>query len=309
MYHYDGLQTYVTAVECGSFSKAAAKLYTSTVSVMNRINQLERSIGLSLLERTSRGVTPTAAGKSVYEDAKRIISDMDEMVARAHAAAGEREDVIRVGAPYVGSITALSRVWDYAQEDAASRYVLQNVPLGLKYNRTELVFALLDDVIDFVICPFSEQLHPELRGIELPSLRISIAVSRRSPLARRGSISLSDLAGSRVALVRPGSNPGVDALRADLERVRPPVTIVNDDNDYEMDAYVHYCQEGCAIAIPEGYAAGQPSLAELALTERYCLRIWLISTTTTWKRRQAFVDALRQAIEAGKAAMGDESHA
>ena len=298
MYHYDSLRTYVTAVECGSFSKAAGKLYTSTVSVMNRVNQLEGDIGVTLLERTSRGVVPTAAGKSVYEDAKRILAAMDEMVARAHSATGESEDVIRIGAPYVGSVGALARVWDHARDEETARYVLQNVPLGLKYNRTELVFSLLDDVIDFVICPFSEDQHPELRGVELPSLRISIAVARHNPLASRKEISIGDLAGTRLALVRPGCNPGVDALRADLGDVRPPVTIVDDDNDYEMDAYVHYCREGCAIAIPEGYAAGQPSLVELSLKERYRLRIWLVAKAVTWERRRPFVDALRQAIEA-----------
>ena len=56
------IYVFTACVESGSFAKAAEKLYLSPPAVMKQINELEKKLGVTLLERTSRGVVPTAAG-------------------------------------------------------------------------------------------------------------------------------------------------------------------------------------------------------------------------------------------------------
>ena len=60
------IQTFVTAAECGSFTKAAAKLFITSASVMKQMNALEERLGIELFKRTSRGIVLTPAGFSVY---------------------------------------------------------------------------------------------------------------------------------------------------------------------------------------------------------------------------------------------------
>ena len=67
------IETLVQVADAGSFSKAAEKMYITSVSVMNQMNTLEKRIGVKLFERTNQGVELTEAGQSIYHDAKQIM--------------------------------------------------------------------------------------------------------------------------------------------------------------------------------------------------------------------------------------------
>ena len=56
------LQALVCVADCGSFSKAAEKLFISPTAIMKQINALEEHLALKLLERTPRGVFMKTAG-------------------------------------------------------------------------------------------------------------------------------------------------------------------------------------------------------------------------------------------------------
>ena len=64
------LETFICVADAGSFNKAAEQLYISAPAVIKQINSLEGSLGLQLFERTHRGLSLTAAGESLYRDAK-----------------------------------------------------------------------------------------------------------------------------------------------------------------------------------------------------------------------------------------------
>lgn len=77
------LETFITVAESGSFAKAADKLYISPTAVIKQINILESNLDIKLFNRTHRGLTLTAAGKSLYSDAKYIICYSHESLERA----------------------------------------------------------------------------------------------------------------------------------------------------------------------------------------------------------------------------------
>ena len=68
------LDTFICVVEAGSFSKAADKLYISPPAVIKQINSLENNLGVQLCARTHRGLVVTAAGESLYQDAKYMVN-------------------------------------------------------------------------------------------------------------------------------------------------------------------------------------------------------------------------------------------
>ena len=80
------LETFICVVESGSFNKAAEKLYVSPPAVIKQINLLEENLGLKLFVRTHRGLTPTKAGQSLYQDANYIIQYCKDSVTRARNA-------------------------------------------------------------------------------------------------------------------------------------------------------------------------------------------------------------------------------
>mgnify|MGYP002541528721 CR=1 FL=1 len=78
------LETFIKVVDVGSFTKAAHALLVSPNAVIQQINQLEKDLGgMQLFIRTPRGVIPTQAGLSLYQDAKYIIQYSKDSLTRA----------------------------------------------------------------------------------------------------------------------------------------------------------------------------------------------------------------------------------
>lgn len=91
------LETFITVAESGSFAKAADKLYISPTAVIKQINILESNLDIKLFNRTHRGLTLTAAGKSLYSDARYIIRYSHESLERAKNAMQKENGIIRIG--------------------------------------------------------------------------------------------------------------------------------------------------------------------------------------------------------------------
>jgi DNA-binding transcriptional LysR family regulator len=72
------MEAFVRVIETGSFSAAARQLRVGQPAVSKTIAQLEERLGVRLLLRSSHGLTPTEAGQSFYERAKRAIEEADE---------------------------------------------------------------------------------------------------------------------------------------------------------------------------------------------------------------------------------------
>ena len=68
------LETFLRVADAGSFNKASEELFITPTAVIKQINLLEDSLGVKLFDRTHRGLNLTKAGKSLYQDAKYIIS-------------------------------------------------------------------------------------------------------------------------------------------------------------------------------------------------------------------------------------------
>ncbi|MCE8049822.1 LysR family transcriptional regulator [Halomonas daqingensis] len=66
------LKFFETVVRLGSMSRASEELYTVQSNITTRIKALEEELGVTLLLRTNRGVTPTVAGKRLLPYAKQV---------------------------------------------------------------------------------------------------------------------------------------------------------------------------------------------------------------------------------------------
>ncbi|MDI2145654.1 MULTISPECIES: LysR family transcriptional regulator [unclassified Pseudomonas] len=72
------METFVYVVETGSFSAAARRLNIGQPAVSKTIAQLETRLGVRLLLRSTRGLTPTEAGLAFFERARRALEEADE---------------------------------------------------------------------------------------------------------------------------------------------------------------------------------------------------------------------------------------
>lgn len=91
--------TFLRVVEAGTFTSAAKALALPTSSVSRSVAKLENELGLVLLERTTRNVALTDAGRAYYERAREAVAGLDEATELASEAAREPSGVIRLAAP------------------------------------------------------------------------------------------------------------------------------------------------------------------------------------------------------------------
>src|ERR1700693_6521061 len=92
------MEAFVLVVDTGSFSAAARRLNVGQPAVSKLVAQLEERLGVKLLVRTTRGLTPTEAGLNYYERARRSIEEADEAELAARGASKGLSGRVRISA-------------------------------------------------------------------------------------------------------------------------------------------------------------------------------------------------------------------
>ncbi|MFT3814722.1 MAG: LysR family transcriptional regulator [Acidovorax sp.] len=83
------LRYFVEIVDAGSFSLAAERLFVAQSALSRQVREMERELQVTLLERDTRHLEATAAGRSLYADARRILAALEAAAANAaHAQRG-----------------------------------------------------------------------------------------------------------------------------------------------------------------------------------------------------------------------------
>ncbi|HEY1857772.1 LysR family transcriptional regulator [Acidocella sp.] len=98
MDRHQAMATFVRVVETGSFSAAARQLNVGQPAISKTIAQLETRLQVSLLIRSTHGLSPTEAGLRFYERARAAIQEADEAEIAARGAGAGLTGRLRVSA-------------------------------------------------------------------------------------------------------------------------------------------------------------------------------------------------------------------
>ncbi|MDO5705710.1 MAG: LysR family transcriptional regulator [Paracoccus sp. (in: a-proteobacteria)] len=99
MSYLDSLRVFVRVVELGSITAGGRDLRISPAAASNRIRDLENRFGVRLLNRTTRTLTTTEVGQVLYENARRVISALEDTEAVVGSYSGTPHGTLRVVAP------------------------------------------------------------------------------------------------------------------------------------------------------------------------------------------------------------------
>ena len=92
------MEAFVRVIDTGSFSAAARQMQIGQPAVSKAIAQLEDWLGVRLLLRSTRGLTPTEAGQNFYVRAKRSLEEAEEAVLEARGAGAGLTGKLRISA-------------------------------------------------------------------------------------------------------------------------------------------------------------------------------------------------------------------
>lgn len=94
----ESLSIFCLVVQEGSFTKAARKASGSKATVSRKVALLEQSLGVQLLVRTTRSLTPTEIGRDFYNRALGLINANDEALGSVTQTQGKPAGVLRITA-------------------------------------------------------------------------------------------------------------------------------------------------------------------------------------------------------------------
>ncbi len=156
------LEAFAAVVESGTFSAAGERLGIAKSVVSRRISQLESRLGSRLMNRTTRRLALTDAGKHFYQRAVQILADLDDAEQSVTEETAELRGSIKLAAPLSFGLSHLSKILaDFLTEHPA-------IEINLDLNDRHI--NLVEDGFDM--------------AVRIAELKDSTLVARRLGIAR-----------------------------------------------------------------------------------------------------------------------------
>ena len=230
------LTAFVCVADCGSFNRAAERLYLSPPAIMKQVNALERHLDLKLLDRTNQGIRLTPAGRVIYRHAKYLFDDSAKAIAEARREEAEAETTFCIGSSLLNPCKPFMDLW-YRLNGHFPGYKLHIVPFEDDHDGILQEIAALGEKFDFIIGVCGSAAWLDRCSFEpLGTFQHCVAVSREHRLAGRDRLTVEDLYGETVMMVKRGDSPAVDGLRAELA-AHPQIRIEDTPQFYDMEVF------------------------------------------------------------------------
>ena len=143
MDHMQAIRSFARVVETGNFTRAADSLQMPNATVSKQIQQLEKHLGVKLLERTTRRVRVTSDGAAYYERIRQLLAELDEIETTLGRAQTRPRGRLRVE---TGGSTA-SHVLIPTFSDFQARYPDIELQLGVTDRTVDLIGENIDCAI------------------------------------------------------------------------------------------------------------------------------------------------------------------
>ncbi|WP_455235355.1 LysR family transcriptional regulator [Thiogranum longum] len=133
-------KAFVTVVEAASFNRAAEQLEASSAAVSRRVSGLESALGVKLLNRTTRQIDLTEAGRQFYEDVVNILESLEAAEEKIQTGRETIRGNLRIAAPLSFGIGRIAPVLPVFMK----RHPELKVHLQLEDRFTDLVAEGID---------------------------------------------------------------------------------------------------------------------------------------------------------------------
>jgi DNA-binding transcriptional LysR family regulator len=189
-----------------SFARAADALGTKQSSLSKKVADLEIRLGVKLFERTTNGATPTEASKNVLEAARRIVTDVDNLVTTARAMSYGDQGRLAVG--FSSSLTGGNL------RAAIAEYLLRFPDVqfdGVEAEPERLRNALQLRMLDVAITAANIS-EPGIVRVPLWPERVMVVLPADHPLAEAEQVYWSDLKREVIVMPRDGTGANLAAM-------------------------------------------------------------------------------------------------
>lgn len=256
------LKTFLCVADCGSFNKAADKLFLSPPSVMKQINALEKHLELRLFDRTSQGIRLTPAGRVLYRRTKLLEDEANKALAEARRESERAETTFCIGSSILNPCKPFMDLW-YRVNQKFPGYKLHIVPFEDDHHGILSEISALGKKFDFLVgvCD-SRRWLDRCNFYQLGTYQHCCAVSREHPLAQKERLTIEDLYGQTLMMVKQGDSSVVDGIRREIGE-HPQIKVEDTAQFYDMEVFNRCAQTGNVMVTLERWRDVHPSLVTI----------------------------------------------
>ncbi|MGJ7916146.1 LysR family transcriptional regulator [Massilia sp. LXY-6] len=176
-------------VESGSFTRAADALDMSKAAVSRYVAELEERLGVRLLHRTTRKLSPTTEGEIFYARCRELLGNLDEAEAEITSRTGEAAGLLKVSVPVTFGLMHLAPLWP--------AFLARHPKLSLDVTLLDRVVDLVEDGFDMAV-RIGQLSASTLISRKLASTRMVLCASpayllRRGEPAQPGDLTQHDV--------------------------------------------------------------------------------------------------------------------
>ncbi len=289
------LESFICVADCGSFNKASELLFVSANAIKKRIISIENETGLILFNRTVKGAALTAAGTAFYNDAKVIVENYKNAVARAKNIQ-DHSDVIKIGISKTFLNEFLVADWFNVREKLppkSNRLFFYGTTLAETENMIRDTAFTTDIAIDL----YDENLAKSVGATVKKNSEIELfcGVSKNSPLAGKSEISSGDL--SNQVLVCLGKERGaqIAKLISEIEEEHPGIRF-EEIEEYSIQALNNCLIENKIILLTENWVKLYPFLSYIPFKKRRNLCFGVYYSKNSPKKIQTFLKLIEKSV-------------
>ena len=183
------LRAFIAVADCASFTEAARQLHLTQAAMSVLVRELEGELGVRLLDRNTRRVELSEAGRDLYPFAQRMLRELEEAVHSVGELRDKKKGLLRVAAPQMMACTLMPQVI------AAYRQRYPDIEVQLADTVPEQMHErVLSAQVELAIGPDGAA-PPELARRPLLRDRHHFICQPQHPLARKKQLRWRDLAG------------------------------------------------------------------------------------------------------------------
>ena len=289
------LDTFIAVVREGSFSKAASNLFMSAVSVMKQMNNFEDQLGFKIFNRTTRGVTLTSAGQSLYKSAQNIVAQSQEAIEKARNIAHQQKLTIKIATSLLRSAQPLLKVWK--QMPSKNENVqIQIVPFNDDAASLRQITNQLGKSVDLIVGPTNSNylMDNDFDFFNLGDQKCDVMVPRQNELANKPKLTWDDLNGQSILLLRPGLSPKIDELRDEIVKNHPEINIVDTNYFYDINVFNYCATHNYLMETLSIWNNVHPSMISKQMAWDYAISYGILSSSHANKEVKEFISNLGQ---------------
>ena len=208
---------FVAVLETGSFSRAAGRLGTSSGQASKLVSKLEADLGVRLLNRTTRALSPTEVGQAYFERVKVLVEEFDALDASVRNASGTPTGRLRISVPIsFGTMQLAPVLIEFAR-------AFPDIQLDVSFS--DRIVNLIDEGFDVAV-RVGNPSDTSLISRRLCDMKVAIAASPGYLRDRGEPASPAALAGHDCIIDTNFREPFIWRFRADgaSEAMSVPVT-------------------------------------------------------------------------------------